>query len=260
MLVFSGTKATFIYARRARKQQKKIVYIVSGGPGTGKSVISVNMLAALTQEGMAAAYVTQNSAPRSVYKALLKGSYTRSSVDLLFKGSASFSDVANNAYDVLIVDEAHRLVERSQYERSGSNQIENIIRSARVSVFFIDEQQRVKYSDYGTIKRIRSFARAAGAQIYEDELSSQFRCNGSDGYLSWLTDALEMRHTANVDLGGIEYDFRVFDTPEELEQAIVAKNQRNKARLVAGYCWEWPKATRAASGYHDITIGDWSMS
>ena len=248
------------YARRAKSQQQKVVYIVSGGPGTGKSVISVNMLATLTQEGMAAAYVTQNSAPRSVYKALLKGSFTRSSVDLLFKGSGSFTSTVKNAYDVLIVDEAHRLVERSQYEPRGSNQIENIIRSARVSVFFIDEQQRVKYSDYGTIERIKHFAQEAGAQIYEDELSSQFRCNGSDGYLSWLTNTLEMRETANVDLVDIDYDFQVFDSPAEVERAIVAKNGRNKARMVAGYCWEWPRGTRTVSEYHDITIGNWSMS
>ena len=182
------------------------------------------------------------------------------SIDLLFKGSASFSGTANNAYDVLIVDEAHRLVERSQYEPSGSNQIANIIRSARVSVFFIDEDQRVKYSDYGTVKRIKAFAKKAGAKIFEDELVSQFRCNGSDGYLSWLTDVLELRETANYDLEGIDYDFKVMDSPAELEQAIRAKNGDNKARIVAGYCWNWPKKTRLDSDYHDITIGNWSMS
>lgn len=248
------------YARRAKATNQKVVYIVSGGPGTGKSVISVNMLAALTQEGMAAAYVTQNSAPRSVYRTLLKGNYRANSIDSLFKGSGSFTHTAENVFDALIVDEAHRLVERSQYEPAGSNQIVNIIRSARMSVFFIDEDQRVKYSDYGTIKRIKAFAEAAGAKVYEDALVSQFRCNGSDGYLSWLTDVLEVRETANYDLEGIDYDFKVVDSPEELERAIREKNTNNKARIVAGYCWNWPTENRADSSYHDITIGDWSIS
>lgn len=247
-------------ARQARKQDTKIVYIVQGGPGTGKSVISVNMLARLTSEGKVAAYVTQNSAPRSVYKIKLKGSRTKSSIDALFKGSASFKDTGLNVYDALIVDEAHRLVERSQYEKKGSNQIANIIHAARCSIFFIDESQRVKYADYGTIDHIKEFARQAGAEVYEDTLASQFRCNGSDGYLAWLDDSLEVHETANTDLKGINFDFRVFDTPEELEAAIREKNERNKARLVAGYCWEWPKRGRADADHHDIVIGDWSIS
>lgn len=247
-------------ARQARKQDRKIVYIVEGGPGTGKSVISVNMLAGLTCEGKVAAYVTQNSAPRDVYKIMLKGSRSRSSVDALFKGAASFEETGLNVYDVLVVDEAHRLVERSQWEKKGSNQIRNLIRAARCTVFFIDESQRVKYADCGTIENIRVFAEAAGAEVYTDVLESQFRCNGSDGYLAWLDDALEIRSTANTDLGGIDYDFRVFDTPMELEAAIRARNVRNKARLVAGYCWEWPRAGRADTTHHDIVIGDWSMS
>lgn len=246
--------------RTAKAQDQKVVYIVQGGPGTGKSVVAINLLVALTAQGKVASYVTQNSAPRDVYKIKLKGTQRKKNVDLLFKGSASFTDTGYNVYDALLVDEAHRLVERSQYERKGSNQIENIIRAARCSVFFIDESQRVKYADYGTIDHILEYATKYGAMVYQDQLSSQFRCNGSDGYLAWLDDVLEIHETANYDLEGIDYDFEVFDTPAEMQAEIVKHNDRNKARIVAGYCWEWPKGERANTSYHDIQIGDWSIS
>ncbi len=74
----------------------------------------------------------------------------------------------------------------------------------------------------------------------ELELSSQFRCNGSDGYLAWLDHSLQIRTTANTDLDGIDYEFKVFDDPSELRKAILEKNRKaNKARMVAGYCWPW---------------------
>ena len=247
-------------AEKARKQDQKIVYIVEGGPGTGKSVIAVNLLVNLTAKGRVAAYVTQNSAPRSVYKTKLKGTQKKKNVDLLFKGSASFSNTGYNVYDVLIVDEAHRLVERSQYEKKGSNQIENIIRSAKCSIFFIDENQRVKFTDYGTVDHILEYATKFGAEVYSDQLASQFRCNGSDGYLAWLDDVLEIRETANYDFEGIDFEFKVLDSPAALQSDIVSKNDRNKARLVAGYCWEWPTKERTNTDYHDIQIDDWSIS
>ena len=93
------------------------------------------------------------------------------------------------------------------------------------------------------------------------QLLSQFRCNGSDGYLAWLDQALEIRETANYDLDGIDYDIRICDTPEEMEAIVLEKNRiRNRARILAGYCWNWPKATRNNTNFHDIEIGDYSIS
>ena len=76
--------------------------------------------------------------------------------------------------------------------------------------------------------------------MIEAELTSQFRCNGSDGYLAWLDDTLGIRDTANTMLDTSDYDFRVFDSPTELHDMIREKNsEANKARVVAGYCWDW---------------------
>lgn len=219
----------------------KHVLIVVGGPGTGKSVVAVNLLVTLTKDQLVAQYVTKNAAPRKVYTTLLTGSFKKSHIDNLFKGSGAYTNTEANVFDALIVDEAHRLNEKSgMYQNMGENQIKEIISAAKFSVFFIDEGQRVTLNDIGEIDAIRAWAKRLGANIHQLELNSQFRCNGSDGYLAWIDNALKIRETANPTLEGIKYDFRVFDTPHELRDEIFKKNQdNNKARLVAGYCWNW---------------------
>ncbi len=203
--------------------QKKTV-IIKGGPGTGKSVIAINLLVELINEYQYnAQYVTRNAAPRQVYSALLKGYRTKSFIDNLFKGSGSYIDIENNYFDCLIVDEAHRLNERSGLFYKGENQIKEIINASKLSIFFIDEAQRVTMRDKGSVEEIKYWANINNSAVYEMELSSQFRCNGSDGYLAWLDNLLGIRETANPILDTKEFDFRVFDNPKELRDIIVKK-------------------------------------
>lgn len=188
----------------------------------------------------------------------------KSGVDNMFKGSASYTKVGRDQIQTLLVDEAHRLEARSQYtkaETGNENQIREIIHAALCSVFFIDESQRVIMSDIGSVDEIKLRAAEEGSEVIEMELLSQFRCNGSNGYLAWLDDLLEIRETANYSLDGLDYDFRVMDSPEEVRDIIFEKNREtNKARILAGYCWNWPKEHRRDTEYHDITIGDFGIS
>lgn len=241
---------------------KKRTIICTGGPGTGKSVIAVRLLAELTRKGQFVQYVSKNSAPRQVYMEKLKGTIKKSSVDNLFKGSGSYCDVENNMINTLLVDEAHRLNEKSgMFHNQGENQIKEIIHSACCSVFFIDENQRVTMDDIGSVEEIKNWAAAEGSEITKMELVSQFRCNGSNGYLAWLDNLLDIHETANTDLDGIDYEFKVCFSPDEVMRYVVDKNgSANRARLLAGYCWEWPKKTRTKSEYHDIRIGDFGIS
>jgi hypothetical protein len=115
-----------------------------------------------------------------------------------------------------------------------------IIASSKFSIFFIDEDQRVTMKDIGNKAEIKKWAKSEGAVVHELELSSQFRCAGSDGYLAWLDQLLQIRETANRDFKELGYDFRVVKSPNELRDLIFEKNkENNKARLVAGYCWDW---------------------
>lgn len=237
----------------------KEVIVVRGGPGTGKTVLAVNLLSKLTMMGMATSYVSKNLAPRSVYSVKLKGTMKKNRVDNLFKGSGSFVSCPESAFHVLLADEAHRLNEKSgMYHNLGENQVMEIIRSCRLSVFFIDEDQRVTLNDIGTVDEIRKYARLFNAPVIEMELDSQFRCSGSDGYLQWLDNVLEIRQTPATDVGG--YDFRVFDDPNELASKIRELNAlNNKSRLVAGYCWNWISDGKADTNVHDITIPEYDF-
>ena len=241
---------------------KSCFSLVCGGPGTGKSVLAINLLSKLTNEEQFCQYVSKNQAPRSVYLEKLKGSMKKSSVDNLFKGSGCYIDLPENIIDTLIVDEAHRLNEKSgMFKNKGENQIKEIIHASKCSVFFIDEHQRVTLSDIGSTQEIEKWAFQQNAIVTHLKLESQFRCNGSDGYLSWLDHTLEIRQTANIDLEDIDFDFQICDSAIELKNKIEEKNQiNNKSRIVAGYCWDWLKDYQNDTNVYDIVIDDFKMS
>lgn len=227
-------------AHKAKKNGRQTL-IIKGGPGTGKSVVAINLLVELTNRGMLTQYATKNSAPREVFKSKLTKTLRKTAIDNMFKGTGSYIDIEERLFDALIVDEAHRLNEKSGlYANLGENQIKEIILASKLSIFFIDEDQRVTFQDIGTIESITTYANSANSEVTILELDSQFRCNGSDGYLSWLDHALQIRETANTDLKDIDYDFKVFDNPNILRNTIIDKNRiSNKSRMVAGYCWDW---------------------
>lgn len=240
----------------ARAEHRKQVVIVKGGPGTGKSVVAINLLGALIARKRNARYVSKNAAPRAVYEAKLAGTFTKTRISNLFSGSGAFVDLKADTYDTLVVDEAHRLNEKSGlYRNLGDNQVKELIRSARCTVFFVDDDQRVTLLDIGRTEELRRRAIEFNAEVTELELTSQFRCNGADGYLAWLDDTLEIRATANPLLETDEYDFRVFDNPAELHALVELKNRaNNRSRVVAGYCWKWPSKKDATAW--DIELPD----
>ncbi len=239
---------------------EKHVMIVHGGPGTGKSVVAINLLVQITRKELLTQYVTKNSAPRTVYESKLTGTIKKSEISNFFTGSGSFTNTPSNYYDALIVDEAHRLNEKSgMFQNLGENQVKEIINAAKFAIFFLDEDQKVTFSDIGKEEEIIKWANYHNSKVHKYELASQFRCGGSDGYLAWLDDVLEIRETANNILNTEEYDFRIFDDPNALRDAIFEKNLAdNKARLVAGYCWDW--ASKKNPSAMDIVMPEHNFS
>ncbi len=239
--------------KKSSKANKNIL-IVEGGPGTGKSVVAINLLVAITKLGLNTQYVTKNAAPRGVFEAKLAETLKKTEISNLFTGSGSFVSSDKNIFDTLIVDEAHRLNAKSgMFKNLGENQIKEIIESSKCSIFFIDEDQKVTWHDIGKKEEIEKWADRLGVKVYNLKLESQFRCNGSDGYLSWLDNILQINETANTTLDGINYDFRIVDSPNELRDLLFEKNKiNNKARIVAGYCWDW--VSKKNKGLKDICI------
>jgi DUF2075 family protein len=226
------------------------VFIVQGGPGTGKSVIAVRLLAELLQQRRMGFLIAPNQAFRETLIQSLAGRNKeyRDDGKAIIQSARSFSEVdydKSKDIDVLIVDEAHRLKDRA-YMYRGDSMVEDMVRAARVSVFFVDETQRVTWDDTGGIDRIGRAAKLFQATLREPlALKAQFRCGGSDGYLNWLDDVLQIRSTANFDnWADGAYEFQVFGRAEDLHAALVARNTDNKARLIAGYSWEWPTRAR----------------
>lgn len=238
---------------------QKNVIIVKGGPGTGKSVVALNVLARLTGQRMNARYVTPNAAPRAVFEARLAGSLKGSQIRDLFSGSGKFTGLEVNEFDALIVDEAHRLKLRTQYSKGGDNQIREVIHASKTSIFFIDEAQKVTWKDIGEISEIEKFANNYDAKVIYLELNSQFRCSGSDDYMAWLDETLEVGAKSSHYFSPEKFDFQIFDNPLEMHNKIKEKNKvNNKSRVVAGYCWDWISQKRP--DLKDITIDEFGYN
>lgn len=250
-------------AKKCAKLKKKFVIIVRGGPGTGKSVIALDALAELLRGKNVVYHATGSKAFTSTLRKVVGPRASE-----LFKYFNSFSAYGPNEIKVLICDEAHRIRSsgNSRFTPKGSRselpQIDELINVAKVCVFFIDDWQIVRPGEIGSSELIRSAAAKCGCDLYEFELTTQFRCNGSDGYLAWLENTLMVRDAENKVLTKNEkMDFRIFDTPTALYEAVKGKNKEkpNSARMVAGFCWPWSTPRRDGTLVEDVVIEDLRM-
>jgi DUF2075 family protein len=248
-----------IVTDKSNHNNKKVV-IVEGGAGTGKSVIAIDLLSKLiNNKAMTCFYVAKSSYVKQNYiKKLTKDVPKFNFLRTLFKGSGSFIDSNANEFDCLVVDEAHRLTEKTKisFMYYGENQIKEIINASRVSIFFIDPKQSIDIKDFGTVQEIKKWADYYNADTYHGsnlKLKSQFRCNGSDEYLSWVESFLYNEEFERSDKV-IDYDIRVFDNLVEMKKAIVKKNINNKARMISGDVFPW--ISRVDKTLIDINIGD----
>ena len=254
--------------RANSSRNKKNVIIVNGGPGTGKTVIALHILAELAKlsnngNGLNVHYATKS-------KPLLEGVRAQLSTTsrMLFSNVTSFvpSSSDENSVDVLLVDEAHRIQKNAnnQYtkaeNRTDLSQIDTIIRAAKITVFFIDDRQAIRGVEIGSASMIREAAERWNASVEECELKSQFRCNGSDNYLNWLEQVLYNKQvTSHFDTE--DFDLRIMDSPQKMYESLVEQNNvpGQTARLMAGFCWPW--STNVVNGdlVKDVKIGTFAM-
>ena len=251
-------------ARKCTRLDRKSVIIVRGGPGTGKSLIALNAIGELGSRGIKVFHATGSAAFTSTLRKILG-----QRAGTLFKYFNSFSNTRENEIDVLVCDEAHRIRKTSndrytkRDERSDKPQVDELVASAKLSVFFIDDYQVVRPFEIGSTQLIKETAKRFGADVYEFELKTQFRCSGSDGYLNWLDNTLGVRETVNLILTSNEkMDFRIFEDPKTLHEAIRSRNleKPNSARMVAGFCWPWSDPNPDGTLKEDVVIGDFRMT
>jgi len=251
----------FAEARTDFHKRGTSVLIIKGGPGTGKSVIAVNVMADLLLEGYNAHHVTGS---RAFTKTMQKVIGSRGSVQ--FKYFNNYINAEPNEIDVMICDEAHRIRKDSNHrfmkpeDRSDRLQIEELLSAAKVAVFFIDDDQVVRPDEVGSVPFIKEHAEKMDCRVSEMELEAQFRCGGAEGFVNWINHTLRIKKTANhLWDGDEEFEFKIFDSPGALEATIRDKvDQGFSARMTAGYCWPWSKETNEDGSLpNDVVIGDY---
>jgi DUF2075 family protein len=245
-------------ASKGFHDKQKSVILIKGGPGTGKSVIAINLMADLLIKGYNAQYATGSRAFTETLREVIG---SRGTPQFRYFNSYNTADI--NAVDVLICDEAHRIRKTSnnyhtpQVRRSNAAQIEEILNAGKVTVFFIDDDQVVRPDEIGSSDYIKLWTKKFNCKLFEFELETQFRCAGSEGFVNWINNTLGIRRTANVILSGDEnFDFKIFSTAEQLEEAIKEKiSMGNTARVTAGFCWPWSNPKSDGNLVEDVQVG-----
>lgn len=303
-LTVEKDRAAFELPEGAPRRFARKAIIVEGGPGTGKSVVALTVFAELLRSFSTDAFarnirfVSPTASYRNALLAVLKGvspserieELRRSSdVDTFFRGAVTFFKPESRQdfgkgfdpaliapeYSVLVVDEAHRLNTRTNMYR-GSSMVQDVIRAGAVCVFFLDEEQSLRPSDEGSVERIREVAAQYGAEVVGPlRLEAQFRCQGAEGFLNWLSDALQMpsRGEATANAEGWDrsaFDFGIVDDPRDLVRWVKGINAKlpaghrlqkggvlEGARLLAGYAWDWsPASLNPDADVNDVQVRD----
>ena len=249
---------------RARRANTKTAVIVSGGPGSGKSVIALSLLGELSRQGRSVLHATGS---RSFTQTLRKVAGRRAPrVQKMFQYFNSFIAARPNDLDALILDEAHRIREtsvsrwtRAEY-RTGRPQVEELLDAARVPVFLLDEFQVVRPGEQGTVEDIEKHAANHGIHVEKIDLDAQFRCGGSEEYVIWVKRLLGLLPGGPIEwTGDPHFEVQVADSPWEMEAYLSAKLEGGySARIAAGYCWPWSDPRKDGSLVADVEIGDWA--
>lgn len=264
--------------------QKKSIVIIRGGPGTGKSVLAIQLLAYAARKNWRVAYSIGSKAFITTMQALteyfadefLKKIHSvkhkkHLPVKELFVKPAEIAKIGSNdenVFDIVVNDEAHRLWDFRRQVYSNINKklsdtpmIEEIISASKVNAFFLDDNQSVRSNEIGSVEFIKNQAKKLDVNVDFIDLNTQFRCSGSEAYIKWVDYILGFCEKNSKNWQRYEsYDFKIFDTIEELQHRLdVLKESGNKCRLVAGFCWKWhPKMAGIHHDIKDNRFGKWS--
>lgn len=251
-------------AKQLSRLRKKSAVIVKGGPGTGKSVIALEVMGELMRQGKTVFHATGSSAFTNTLRKIVGSRAQR-----LFKFFNSFPTTEPDSIEVLICDEAHRIRRTSnnrytkRESRTNTPQIDELFRIAKLCIFLLDENQIVRPEEIGSVSLIRETAKKFGIgdeDIAEYTLKTQFRCSGSDAFLQWLDKMLGISDSEEFAFDA-RMEFKIFSNPSDMMEQIRLRNseKRNSARIVAGFCWPWSNPNSDGSLANDVRIGEFAM-
>ncbi|WP_445263219.1 DNA/RNA helicase domain-containing protein [Pseudokineococcus sp. 5B2Z-1] len=248
---------------RASRGRGKTVVVVTGGPGSGKSVVALSLLGELARRGYRTLHATgSRSFTQTLRKVAGRGSSRTKSLFTYFN---SYMQAEPDGLDVLVMDEAHRIRRTSEARwtraelRTGRPQLDELVSAARVPVLLLDENQVVRPGEIGSVEAIREYARAHAVRVVEVDLADQFRCGGSDTYVRWVRDLLGLTDTGPTAWRGTDFDLRVADSPAEMEAFLAERLAEGRsARMTAGFCWSWSDPRRDGTLVPDVQVGSWA--
>ncbi|HEX8435854.1 DNA/RNA helicase domain-containing protein [Archangium sp.] len=262
----------------AQRTGNKAVLAIRGGPGTGKSVLAIQLLAHAARQKWRIAHAAGSKA----FQTVLQGKTEEFATDMLkriynvrFQNQlplkelfSTFADIARlgaeqeNTLDLLVGDEAHRLwnfrrAKFQNYEKrlSDTPMIDELLRASRVTALFLDDNQMVRADEIGTVGHIRMHAESAGIPFTLIDLNAQFRCNGSKSYIEWVDHALGFPSPRSLQWRRYQgYDFQIVGSMKEMQDRLEhLRLAGNKCRILAGFCWKWSKPNKANGALvHDV--------
>lgn len=249
---------------QAQRADHKTVVVVTGGPGSGKSVIALSLMGELARQGRTVLHATGSKSFTTTLRSVAGKGSTR--VKSMFKYFNSFMEAEPNSLDVLILDEAHRIRETSvnrytrKHLRTERPQIDELMSAARVPVFLLDQYQIVRPGELGTVEEIRDYAAEQGFAVREVSLDDQFRCGGSEGYITWVRQLLGLAPGGPASwVPDNAFQVAVVGSPEEMESELDARIKAGfGARMTAGYCWPWSNPDSDGRLIEDVQIGNWA--
>lgn len=240
----------------------KQVFIVTGGPGSGKSLVAAHLLGALHARGKTTYFVTGSKAFLESLTKKIVSSGIRG-VKGLFRYTHTFAWAPRNEVDAVIIDEAQRIRESSNHrftpraKKSTRTQIDELIESARVAVFLLDDYQIVKPNEVGSTEYIAAAAARLGVPSTKIDLIEAFRTGGSKEFVRWVEALLGIRGEPFFWQGDEGYEVSLAQSVVDLEAFVLGHaSGETSARLAAGYCWKWSKPLNDGL-VNDIVIGEW---
>ena len=240
------------------KEDTYKVFVVQGDPGSGKTILANYLLKELNDQGKDAALVFSMTSIRKtvqeVFKSVLR-------IDDKVIGPA---DLRKRKYEVLIVDEAHRLNRRKNLANYGifdkvnqhfglgndGDQLDWISKSADITILFYDSLQSIKPSDIEP-EKLKKYIDESNALVLK--LEDQIRIQGGNEYLEIINNILYQLDSPNLSLNN--YEFKIFDEINDMQDLINKRNDSHGfSRLVAGYDWDWQ--SKDGSKDYDIEINN----